>query len=151
MASTNTGHFLVCYFAVQSQQPVTFCLRKEGYHSCHTDKVYSQNSLNACKFWAVTTDGMTFSIELARACDLHKQHSSLHSIFWSFIGLWLKLGHRNLLLTKAALITSLNLLIILWSLFQTWKNLRSNPDVLNWIPCKAADLNQGSALEMGIF
>ena len=38
---------------------------------------------------------MKFSMELARSCFQPKLCPLLHSIFWSFNGLWVKIGHRN--------------------------------------------------------
>ena len=38
---------------------------------------------------------MKFSMKLERNCYWPKPHQLLHSIFLSFIGLWLKLWHRN--------------------------------------------------------
>ena len=38
---------------------------------------------------------MKFSMELARTCFQSKQRSSLRSIFWPFIDLWVKIEHWN--------------------------------------------------------
>ena len=56
--------------------------------------------LMLCKFRAATSHfyfecEMKFSMELARSCCPPKLCSSLHSIFRSFIGVWVKIWHRN--------------------------------------------------------
>ena len=58
--------------------------------------------LMLCNFLAMTSHlffhvkwNLKSSMELARSCCRPKQHPLLHSIFLSFIRLWVKIWHRN--------------------------------------------------------
>ena len=55
--------------------------------------------LMLCRYWAATTDflfvGINISIESAGNCCQRKTQLLLRSILWSFIGLWVKIWHRN--------------------------------------------------------
>ena len=58
--------------------------------------------LMLCTFLAMTSHlffhvkwNLKSSMELARSCCRPKQHPLLHSIFLSFIRLWVKIWHRN--------------------------------------------------------
>ena len=66
------------------------------YWLCSTVK----KVLMLCRYWAATSHlffscEMKNSMELARSCRRPKQRPSLRSILLSFIGLWVKLWHRN--------------------------------------------------------
>ena len=75
---------------------------------------------------------MKFSMELARTCWLPKHLPLLHSIFLSFIGLWVKTGTKphflNQILCKAA---DLNLLPVLEK--GIWSDSNQTAQLLRWL------------------
>ena len=66
--------------------------------SSSTSNTNSTQWLSVISHWTLIFYSWDFwiSMELARTCYRPKQHSSLHFILWSFIGLWIKLRHRRI-------------------------------------------------------
>ena len=97
LVRTNTVCFLVCSSCCKK---LLVCLRKNCQYSCNTILVHRfKKVLMLCKFQAVTSHLFFFMWkEIFNGNNeilWPNPQSLLCSIFWSFIGLWVNIGHGN--------------------------------------------------------